>query len=826
MKEQGAESVKEKLRSAISDKISFGSIMKRFAFWFAAIVYFEGLLHAVVFASVSVKLLYILGFSLSAAALLTLLTSFLPRKADLIVMAVLTAALAVLYGSQLVYKFIFGTLYSVSQVQQGGAALTSFWKETVATIREKFGYILLLLVPLLALAGLWWKKKWSQEPANWFWRSAAALIAVMFWGITVLCIGLGGTGYFTDYDFYYSDDAATTQTAERFGLLTALRLELTATGETPVEKDDGYFSFDAVTEPATDPTGTADATAPEGVAPTEPAYNVLDVDFGALNELTEDETIQAINNYCAAQTGTRKNEYTGMLRDYNLIYICAESFSTAAIDPELTPTLYKLVNSGFVFENFYTTYPNNTTDGEYSLVMGLYPDSTRSKASNSFYASRNSYLPYTLGTIFKEQAGIQAYGYHNYVGSFYGRNETHTNIGYSMKFAGDGMTFTSNWPASDLEMMEQSVDDYISGGQFHAYYITFSGHYMYDTSVNPMANKNWGYVEDQPYSATSRAYLSCNMELDKALEYLMKRLEEAGIADKTAIVLAADHFPYGLSDGQYQELVDYEVDSFTKYRSSLIFWVGGLEEPLVVDEYCSNVDILPTLLNLWGFEYDSRLLAGTDVFSDGTHVAVLADKSFFTDKVWFNASTGEVKYLVDESELPANYVENMIKYVKTKFALSADILNTAYYNFLYEQGNVEVSRTGWISEDEWNRVFEGMEEEEEEETIPPTTMPVETTQATTVPPETTEAATAPPETTQATTAPAETTAATTAPAETTTATTAPAETTAATTVPEETTQVTTVPAETAAETTVPDGTEPPAETQATEPPQYPTGSGE
>lgn len=821
--------MKEKLRTAVSDKISLVSLAKRFLFWFAAILYFEGLLHAVVYSNVSWKILYIVGFSLSVAGLLALLTSFLPRKADLIVTAVLTVGLTVLYGSQLVYKFIFGTLYSVSQIQQGGAALTSFWKETMATIRDQFGYILLLLLPLAALVVLWIKRVWSKAPTNWFWRSAAALLAVLAWGITAMCIGLGGTGYFSDYDFYHSNDVTTTQTAERFGLLTALRLELTATGETAEEEEDGYFSFDEVTEPATEPTGAADATAPEEGKPAQPEYNVLNVDFGALNALTEDETIQAINNYCANQTGTQKNDYTGMLRDYNLIYICAESFSTAAIDPKLTPTLYKLATSGFVFENFYTTFPNNTTDGEYSLVMGLYPDSTRSKASNSFYASRNSYLPYTLGTAFKEQAGIQSYGYHNYVGSFYGRNETHPNIGYTMKFAGDGMNFDSNWPASDLEMMEQSVDDYVgAGGQFHTYYITFSGHYMYDTSVNPMANKNWGYVREEPYSATARAYLACNMELDKALEYLMKKLEDAGIADKTAIVLAADHFPYGLSDGQYQELVDYEVDSFSKYRSSLIFWVGGMEEPLVVDEYCSNVDILPTLLNLWGFEYDSRLLAGTDVFSNGTHVAVLSDKSFFTDKVWFNASTGEIRYLVDESELPANYVENMIKYVKTKFSLSADILNTAYYNFLYEQGEIEVSRTGWISEEEWERQFEASDEEEEE-TIPPTTMPIETTQATTVPPETTAATTAPEETTATTTAPEETTATTTAPEETTQAATAPEETTAATTAPEETTQATTAPpetteattppAETTQETTTLAETDPSEGTESTEPPQ-------
>ena len=190
-------------------------------------------------------------------------------------------------------------------------------------------------------------------------------------------------------------------------------------------------------------------------------------------------------------------------------------------------------------------------------------------------------------------------------------------------------------------------------------------------------------VNDLKYNFTPRAYLSCHVELEKAVAYLMERLEEAGIADKTAIVLASDHFPYGLSDGQYSELVGYQIDKFTKYKSTLIFWVGGLEENIVVDEYCCNVDILPTILNLWGFEYDSRLLAGTDVFSDGYHVAVLKDSSFYNDKVWLNASSGEVRYLLEENELPQDYVENMIAFVKKKVSMSVDILNTDYYNFVY-----------------------------------------------------------------------------------------------------------------------------------------------
>ena len=157
-------SVKEKLKAAAGNKASLVSLGKRFLYWLAVIAYFEGLLHIVVYSNVSVKMLYILGFSLSIAGLLTLVISFLPRKADLVVTAILTALLTLLYGSQLIYKFIFGTLYSVSQVQQGGAALTSFWKETVATIRERFGYILLLLLPLLALGlTMLWSASFPQS---------------------------------------------------------------------------------------------------------------------------------------------------------------------------------------------------------------------------------------------------------------------------------------------------------------------------------------------------------------------------------------------------------------------------------------------------------------------------------------------------------------------------------------------------------------------------------------------------------------------------------------------------------------------------------------
>lgn len=647
-------------------------------YWAFALMYWECLLSGAVFHSFGVRI-YALGFTLSAALLVTLVLSFL-RKGRFGAEIFLTAVLTLLYGSQIVYHFIFGTLYSVAMVSQGGEAMTNFWRELLAAMGDHFPWLIALLVPLALRIFL---RKGLKGELRAKGRIVLLVLAVALFALTRADIRQTGTEMFSDEDYYRSREIATNQNVQRFGLLTTIRLELTRHAKT--EEQDYYIPEETQGEnPAQEPA--------------EVRYNVMDIDFDALNAMTEDKKLLAINDYCSKVTGTNQNEYTGMLKDYNLIVMCAESFSPAAIDKDLTPNLYRLTQQGIIFNNYYNTFPNTTTDGEYALMQGLYPDAGRSKAVSSLYASRNSYLPFTLGNAFQSQRGVESFGYHNYRGSYYGRSESHPNMGYTMKFAGDGMTFTTNWPASDLEMMEQSVDDYIGKEPFHAYYMTFSGHYKYDIGTNEMAKRNWDQVKDLPYSSNAiKAYLSCNIEFDKAIGYLMERLEQAGVADRTAIVIAGDHFPYGLKDSEYAELIGHDIDGFSKFKSTLIFWVGGLEKNIVVDEYCCNVDVLPTILNLWGFEYDSRLLAGTDVFSDGTHAAVLVDKSFLTDKVWFNASTGEIRYQVPESEIPEGYVENMNQLIATRFSISADILNSAYYNFVFDKGKVYVNRLGWNS---------------------------------------------------------------------------------------------------------------------------------
>lgn len=650
--------------------------MGNMVYWMAAMCFWECLSHGAMFEDFLPSFRYAVGFAVGFGLLLSVLTGVLPKKWSFGGNFLMTCFLILLYGSQMVYCFIFGTPYSVSQMGMGADAITGFWREMLSSMAEHFLWLLGLFLPLVLLLLL---KKWKflQKPGAVRGIAAVLLSAAVFAGV-YFCVLSGGKEMFSDYYFLTSPASTTAQTADRFGIPMTFLMELrpqTVLEEMEGEGSDSFVIAEPVfTEPALD---AEEEVMVEG-------ENALDFDFEALSASTEKGKLIKLNDYISQRQPSKKNAYTGMLRDYNLIVICAESFSPAAVHPELTPTLYKLTHEGFVFENYYNSFPNTTIDGEYALVQGLFPDASRGKANSSMLSSSDHYLPYTLGNIFAEQLGIHSYGYHNNIGRYYDRNVSHPNLGYEMKFNHSGMELGDDWPTSDLEMMEQTVDDYIHEDRFHAYYMTFSGHCKYDVSLNSLSKKNYEAVKSHSeYNTAQKCYLACHIELDKALEYLMTRLEEEGKLDHTAIVMAGDHFPYGLYKDEYFGLIGQEENSFLKYKSNLVLWVGGMEETIPVDAYCCNVDVLPTILNLWGLDYDSRMLAGTDILSDSMHVAILVNHTFLTDKVWYNPDSGKKSILVDESELPEDYIAMMNQLVSARFDMSAQILQHDYYRFAY-----------------------------------------------------------------------------------------------------------------------------------------------
>jgi phosphoglycerol transferase MdoB-like AlkP superfamily enzyme len=276
--------------------------------------------------------------------------------------------------------------------------------------------------------------------------------------------------------------------------------------------------------------------------------------------------------------------------------------------------------------------------------------------------------------------------YHDHSYTYYQRNETHTNLGYLWKAKGNGLELpTDCWPESDLEMIDATVEEYSMEPQFHIYYLTVSGHMNYTFLGNSMSYKNKALVQELPYSEEGKAYLACQIELDRALETLIKKLDDAGIAERTVIAMSTDHYPYSLKKNTLYEMAGHEVDqNFELYKNNFILWCEGMKENIVIDKPCSSLDILPTLSNLFGLEYDSRLLMGQDILSDAEPLVVLANRSFITDKVQYNSATGETT-LLTQDPLPENYIDNVNKIVKNKFTISRSILEEDYYRSVFPE---------------------------------------------------------------------------------------------------------------------------------------------
>ncbi len=324
----------------------------------------------------------------------------------------------------------------------------------------------------------------------------------------------------------------------------------------------------------------------------------------------------------------------------------------------------------------------------------------------------NAYL--TLPQQLK-RAGYSVLGYHAN-SEMYGRALSHSNLGYDWhqfqvgdlksssrgtlsEFEGLEVSDSGKllWPQRDTHMIEASVDDYINSDQpFHVYYLTISGHMPY--SNNRVVAPYRETVRALPYSETTQNYVATVMEVDRALELLIQKLEAAGKLEKTLIVATGDHIPYFNVD-TLEELAGQKFGSsedtqnlneknlnFDVYKNSLILWSASMEEPVVVDKPCCQVDILPTVSNLLGLEYDSRMLAGSDILSDSEGLVVFTSRCWRTDRGFYNRFTGEftpaegVSMTAEEQD---SYVSAMKKLVGYKLDSTAMIVENNFYQAVF-----------------------------------------------------------------------------------------------------------------------------------------------
>lgn len=642
------------------------------AVFVAAILYMElvlrGLTCSVFFDS---GLLFMLLYSLLGGALLASFCGlFSPRSRRVAEGATMTF-LFVLYTTQAVYHRFFNKYLIVYSLTSGGVTQVlsgDMARNVWATIFNSVLILLALALPMVLYFVFARHLSRPLQAPTHRWRRFGAVLVLQ--AVLPLVITLMPQASAAQAGLFDPNDAV-----GEFGLLRTEVLDV-------------YYNLLGAPQKL-----ELETEVPTAAVPFEQA-NVSNIDFGALAESETDETLKTMHTYFAQKRPTEKNAYTGMYAGYNLVYVVAEGFSPYAIDPELTPTLHKMREEGFDFQNFYTPiWGVSTSDGEYTACTGLIP-----KAGVwSFYESHDRYMPYCLGNMFRTHGVRNVFAYHNNSYSYYHRDLSHPNMGYVYKGMGSGVEeYVQNvWPQSDLEMVAGSLSDYLKADEpFHAYYMTVSGHLDYDRETNAMVEKNWALVEDLNVSDTLKAYYACNIELDRAMAHLLAELQAAGVAERTVIAITPDHYPYGLEQetgGRYalwEELLGHEVDTtFELYKSCFLLYCAGTEEPPTVEKVCYSADILPTLLNLFGFEYDSRLLIGQDMLSAAEGLVIFDNGSFVTDRGMYNAETDE--FTVTESGHFASagaaeqYFADKKAGVHNRFKIAAKMLETDYYRHVF-----------------------------------------------------------------------------------------------------------------------------------------------
>jgi len=710
--EKADEKADDKAEDKADEKPGFfngwGFIPVRIAVFLALIVYEEIMFH---FLSIGSDISYLpmkLIMCVPTAVFLAMLVMFIPDVSEKVVEGIFFGALVIYYSVNLLYHSAFKVYFSVKLIDSSNAKIAQYYREIWNSIKiNSWKLALMILVPTLVYVLLRVFKKITYK------RAPIKLLFVPIAALALMVAAEAGVMFSYGRDSFSPYDLATGENVSdfsfpRMGVLATAEIEIKNILFSSQEKEENaefeVWHYDpsqvAVNTQnpnsgesgETDNSGSADNEAGNSDATIEVVIdtspNMLDIDFVSLGEAETNTEVAGIHKYFASVEPSYKNQYTGMFEGYNLIFLTCEAFCPLAVDEELTPTLYKLVNEGFVFNNFYNPRTGgSTSDGEFVNSTSLVP--TNGGATNFKIAGRNS-MPFALGNMFNMTYGITSRAYHDNDYTYYDRDDTYPGMGYYYTGMGNGLQISSSWPNSDFEMMQVSIPDYIDDELFHVYYMTVSGHMNYNFVGNEMSIKHRDEVADLPYSDACKAYIACQMELDDALEYLLAQLEEKGIADRTVICFTGDHWPYGLTNEQYSEILGHEVDPyFELYKSNLVIWSGSIEEPIAVDKYCSSMDILPTLLNLFGFEYDSRLLMGRDILSDTEAFVIFWDRSFITDKVMYSSMTGQTIMLTDE-ELPENYISDCKTLLNNRWKYSQKIMDTNYYQYICNALGIEI----------------------------------------------------------------------------------------------------------------------------------------
>ena len=340
------------------------------------------------------------------------------------------------------------------------------------------------------------------------------------------------------------------------------------------------------------------------------------------------------------------NKYTGIFKNKNLIFVQLEGIDDWLLTEKDMPTLYGMLNNSFVFQNHYSYYNGggSTFNSEFAVNTGFI--TPLSYTQNAYSFNKNSF-PYSMANMFKNQDYV-VNAFHMNSGEYYSRQTNYTNWGYDKYY---GLLDINDYKDKSYTLDRELINDvtfqekmFPKDSKFVDYIITYSNHLpftntkgvcklLYDMEMDLDDTVDMGEESSSMFVQLTEEECIRKQahETDYMMELLLKKLTELNLIDDTVIVVFTDHYLYTVEDKTILDKYKNTSNNLIN-KTPFFIWQNNMKRTNI-KEVTSQLNILPTTLNLFGINYNPNYYIGSDALSSNYKGIV-----FFSDYSWYDGN--------------------------------------------------------------------------------------------------------------------------------------------------------------------------------------------
>ncbi len=391
------------------------------------------------------------------------------------------------------------------------------------------------------------------------------------------------------------------------------------------------------------------------------------------------EDKEFLDNIYTEEDTKQPDEYTGIFKNKNVIFLQLEGMDDWLLTPKTTPNLYGLMENSINFKDHYSIYTGggSTFNSEFAVNTGF---TTPVSYTENVYTLNTNTFDYTMAKLFKKE-GYAVNAFHMNTSGFYSRGINYKAWGYDNYF---GLQDIASYDTLDYELDRELIlnktfydNMFKQNSKFVDYIITYTPHTPFTTSKEVgqlVAEMKYGKDNVPDLSEEETAKLMVG-ETDYMVGLLIQALKDNNLYDNTVIVAYADHYLYTIND---KTVLDKNKNTLGNLINHTPFFIWSSDiQPKDVNKVTMQMNILPAVLNLFGINYNSNYYLGTNALAKNYKgIAFYSDYSWYDGNVYVDDEKilNKGKLSKKQREETSEVVHNIIR--KNDLTLKYDYFKT------------------------------------------------------------------------------------------------------------------------------------------------------